>query len=372
MQNEIDAILGLLGSDDGFTEAANRVEEWGRASRVADFVALAQALEAKSGRRENGLADLVEDHLALVPGGKGLTAFLALSARPRTQKRARALASRLGYAQSADDFLSTLAKARDGDAHRELLACWMHEVVLRGTSLARDVRATRFHEQLANEGHALGSMPLDMLDVEREARTYLPLYGEKGIGEAMEALESGPMSAHTVPPPADGAAVRATRIADQKLEGLLLSAVKPWSEGPKGRTEAKAFAIDPPADHAGSWLVRALPLSSVQGVARLEVAGTPAEGAFGALFAAGSNGGASSAGLGGAYGRRAAWTSFAALAGANEGASLGEVTDVAAKCTFLSFRSAGPWFHDVAWDLGVLCLRADRKSVAVLAATDDE
>jgi hypothetical protein len=284
----------------------------------------------------------------------------------------RPLASRLGYAQSADDFLATLEKAGEGPAHRELLACWLHEVVLRGRSLARDTRATRFHERLVKEGHPLGTMPLDTLDVEREARTYLPLYGEKGIGDALSALESGPMSAHTVPPPADGATTLATRVADSAIEGRLRAAVLPWAEGPKGRVEAKLFSIEPAVTRVGSWLVRALPLESVAGVARLDVAGTPPEGTFGALFAAASNGGASSTGLGGAYGRRAAWTSFGALAGAAADADVAAIAKASEKCTFLSFRAPGPWFYDVAWDLGVLSVRGDGKTVAILAATDGE
>ena len=48
----------------------------------------------------------------------------------------------------------------------------------------------------------------------------------------------------------------------------------------------------------------------------------------------------------------------------------GSESKVSNGAAFLSFRAAGPWFHDVAWDLGFLALRSEGTSVAVLAATD--
>lgn len=370
MQKEIEHVLSFLTSDDGLAEAVSRVDEWGRAARVDHLVALAKALEGKAGAREEALSDQVEDQLALVPKGEAIDALLALATRPRTQSRVRSLASRLGYAQRADDFLATLEKAGDGPQHVELLACWMHEVVLRGTSLAEDARAKRFQERLVREGHPLASMPLETLGVEREVHTYLPLYGDRGIGAAIEALESGSFSARTVPPPADGAAIRVTRAADAAVEKQLSAAVAPWTEGGKGRVEAKVFTVEPAVSSAGSWLLRALALESTTGVARLDVSSSPPEEVFGALFAAASNGGASSDGLGGAYGRRAAWTSLSALTGAS--GDFATIANAAARCAFLSFRAAGPWFYDVAWDLGLLCVREGGKTIAVLAATDDE
>jgi hypothetical protein len=115
-----------------------------------------------------------------------------------------------------------------------------------------------------------------------------------------------------------------------------------------------------------------LPLESTAGQARLDVQRTAPDTVFGGLFSAASNGGAYSAGLGGAYGRRAAWTSLGALAGAAEDAEVEAIAALSSRCSFLTFRAPGPWFHDVAWDLGALCLREAGKSVAVLAATDKD
>src|SRR5690606_28036651 len=161
---------------------------------------------------------------------------------------------------------------------------------------------------------------------------------------------------------------------DGKIVDRLATAVRPWSDASNGKLEAKVFELDPALDVGalGSWLLRMLPLDSTAGQARPDVPRTPPDVVFGSLFSAASNGGAYSAGLGGAYGRRAAWTSLGALVGAPEDATLEVIDDFASRCAFLSFRAPGPWFHDVAWDLGALCLRDGGKSVAVLAATDKD
>ncbi len=387
MDSEIDGIIGSLSGEDGITRACQKAEEWAQAGRVGDLLSLATALEERCDARQvalfESLTDHVEDQVALARGDAAIDAVLALSLgdraktvrmpRPRDM-RLRAFASRLGYGHEPSGFLAALDRAGDRPEHQEILACWMHEVVLRGASLEDDARARRFHERLAEVKHPLGTMPLALLPVEREAPSYMPLYGEKGLGRAIATLERGPMSAKTVPPPADGAAVRATRIDDPKTIERLATAVRPWSDASNGKIEAKLFALEPAIDIGalGRWLLRVLPLDATAGVARLEVERAPADAVFGALFSAASNGGAYSAGLGGAYGRRAAFTSLAALVGEPEDATARAIDEASSACGFLTFRAPGPWFHDVAWDLGALALRPDGKSVSVLAATDKD
>jgi hypothetical protein len=122
----------------------------------------------------------------------------------------------------------------------------------------------------------------------------------------------------------------------------------------------------------GKWLLRALPLACLEGAAALRAERTGPEAVWGALFAAAANGGAYSSGLGAAYGRRAAWTSFAALVDAPADATPAQVDEHAGACTFLMFGAAGGWWNDVAWDIGALAVRDGGKSVAVLAATDTD
>jgi hypothetical protein len=90
------------------------------------------------------------------------------------------------------------------------------------------------------------------------------------------------------------------------------------------------------------------------------------------LFSAASGGGAYNNGLRGAYGRLAMWQSLAGLAGAPPGAGLEEVAAVARSCLWLEFWAATPWFYGVAWDLGLVAVRPDGLSLAVLAATDTD
>ncbi|MCW5836490.1 MAG: hypothetical protein KIS78_29090, partial [Labilithrix sp.] len=357
MTSAIDETVGFLKDEPGVARACEVVEAWAKAGRAEELVLLAEALESRAdpadpetrGRFE-AVADHVEDQLALTAGDAAIDALLALSLmvrersvevpRPRAL-RLRAFASRLGYGHTAEAFLGALKRAGARAEHQELFACWMHEVVLRGTSLADDARARRFAERLAESGHPLAGLPLALRATEREAPSYMPLYGDKGLGRAIDALTSGPLSARTVPPPADGAAVRATRVVDAAVEERMTSAVRPWAEGKSGKVEAKVFALEPQVSSSavGSWLLRALPLESTTATARLEVARTGPEGVFGPLFSAASNGGAYSSGLGGAHGRLAVWASLAALVGAPDGAAVDAVDALSTHAAFLTFRA---------------------------------
>ncbi len=393
MNSEIEAVIQSLRSDaDGKAalSACEKVEGWARATKTKELVELAAALEERCDPADQkthasfeAVGDHVEDQLALVPGDAAVEAVFTLALRDRVRSvllkrprelRARALASRLGFGQTKETFLAALERGEERPDLLELLACWLQEVVLRGTALSKEARATRFAERLATAKHPLAELPLELCGTEREVPSYMPLYGDKGLGRAIETLASGPMSARTVPPPADGATVRVTRLEDEALAQRLETAVRPWSEGSKGKCEAKLFEISPPITSGlGSWFLRALPLDSTKGTARLDVtrAEDPAA-VFGTLFSAASNGGAYSAGLGGAYGRRAAWASLGALVGAAPDATITQIDELAVRSAFLTFRAPGPWFYDVAWDLGVLALRPDGATAAVLAATDTE
>lgn len=382
--------IGLLDGEAGVASACEAVESWTKSGRWDDLLALAAELEARCEPDRSDrlrwfevVADHVEDQLALGAGDAAVDAVLALSLRERKRSvsvprlhdfRVRALASRLGFGQSVDALLGALARAGDREEHRELFACWMHEVVLRGTSLASEDLAKRFQSALTESSHPLGGLPLALRGTEREAPSYMPLYGDRGLGRAIDTLTSGPMSVRTIPPPASGADVRATWIADERVEERMRSAVRPWAEGKSGKVEAKVFSLEPKLEKTpvGSWLLRALDLDATRSVTRLDVSRTGPEGVFGPLFSAASNGGAYSSGLGGAYGRLAAWTSLGALVGAAEAASIEDIDARALSSSFLTFRAPGPWFYDIAWDLGVLALRPDGATAAVLAATDAE
>ena len=366
-------VVGLLEHGAaGIANACAAASTWSKDGRFVDLVALLHQLELARpahGAAAETVIDHADGELALCTAAGAVDAVLA-RALELQGTRPRMIASRLGFGQTPAALLAALESSRP--EHREILACWMQEVVLRGTSLAGEPAAVRFRELLGAASHPLAALPLALLDLEREVPSYMPLYGDAGLGHAIDTLTSGPMTARTVPPPADGDEIRPRRIDDPVTLERLGAAVRPWTDGPSGKIEAHVFEIAPPVSgHAlGSWLVRSLALEAVTAAPRLECMQTGPEGIFGPLFAAASNGGASTSGLGGAYGRLAAWTSLGGLAGAS--GDLDAVAAVARRCAYLTFRAPGPWFHDIAWDLGLLALRADGRSAAVLAATDAE
>jgi hypothetical protein len=382
-------IIELVGKEEG-ERACKAVSALAVEARFADLVTLARELETRAeGASQRKLeayelvVDHVEDQLALSPSDDAIDELFALSlasrersvAVPRSRAvRFRAFGSRLGYGQTPKRFLAALGRHDANGDLRELLACWMHEVILRGADLTKEARATKLSEELLRSGHPLGGMPLALLPTEREVPSYMPLYGERGLGRAIDALTSGAMSIRSIPPPGDSAAIEAMAVVDEAACHRLGAAVRPWAEGKHGRVEAKIRKLSRkiPPSAFGRSVLRALALESTKDAKNLEVSRTGADGVFGPLFSAASNGGAYSAGVGGAYGRVAAWTTLGALVGAGETADVATIDGLAAASTFLVFRATGPWFHDVAWDLGAVALRPDGCTVAAIAATDME
>jgi Family of unknown function (DUF6183) len=396
MANEIEAIVQSLKSLESVetrapdvNQAYATVDRWNRESRTRDLLDLAFAIEAgcdvEGAARVpyEAVADHVEEVLALTTGSDHIDALFTLLSRERIKSvqrprsvelRVRSFASRLGYGQTKDALLASIGRAGDKTEHTEILGCWMHETVLRGTALDREKSAVRFHARLAAEQHPLGLLPLGLLSSETEAPTYMPMYGANAISKAVHRLESGPSSTRTMPPPREQKAPTATVVTDVALEKRLVEAASPWTSGSNGRAEAKVFSLEPSVGSSapGKWLLRALPLACLEGATALRAQRTGPEAVWGALFAAAANGGAYSSGLGAAYGRRAAWTSLAALVDAPVDATAAEVDERAGACAFLMFGAAGGWWNDVAWDIGVLAVRDGGASVAVLAATDTD
>lgn len=362
------------------------IDGWAAEGRARALVALADALEAAAaaatGPSQDALeaaADRLEQALVRPVGPANVDALLRVLARARvhsvhgpqrSEARVRALASRLGASHDRHSLLAAIARAPRGP-HDELLACWMHEAILRGAALEHEPVAIDFQRSLAERGHALGELPLARLASEAGLARYLPRYGRDVVAQAMapgaDAPASGPLA--DAPPVT---APHARPIADDAMLERVASAVEPWVNGSNGKLEANAFELVPPLGDVvpGAWLVRALPLACLDG-RDLRVERAELSRICSVLFSA-SSGGAYSSGLGGAYGRRAVWTSVAALAGAPATMPVVEVDALAARCAWLTFRAHSGWWYDVAWDLGVLAVRAGGGSVAVLAATDTD
>ena len=121
------------------------------------------------------------------------------------------------------------------------------------------------------------------------------------------------------------------------------------------------------------WFSR-LPAGSLNAAlvtANWSVSRLPASGALGALFGAAHGGGAYGRREWGAYARLHAWQSLGALAGCAPTASAEAVAAEALRCEWFEFGGTD-WFAHIAGDLGLMCVRPDRLSVALLAASDSD
>src|SRR5437764_1457591 len=128
-----------------------------------------------------------------------------------------AFVARLRGATQLDEPLLHIKKWAEAGATRELVSCWT------AVEAACDAKA------------------LALLAAEREAPTYMPMYGEGAIDRAVARLEGGPTSARTIPPPGEGDTPRATRVVDDAADARLAAAFGPWTEDSNGEIEAGVF-----------------------------------------------------------------------------------------------------------------------------------
>jgi hypothetical protein len=155
-----------------------------------------------------------------------------------------------------------------------------------------------------------------------------------------------------------------------------LSAVRGWAGESSGHAEARLFGVERPIwdDELSIAFLRSLKSDCLASTSQDDIwANRVSPGrAMSDLFAAASNGGAYGGGLLGAYGRLAAWASAQALTGAFPGQSIEEVAALAEQCLWLSFGASSGWFYNAVSDIGLIAVRPDRRSLAVLAATDTD
>ncbi|AWK12874.1 hypothetical protein DDQ41_12395 [Streptomyces spongiicola] len=311
--------------------------------------------------------------LALAPGGSGVEQLLRLVAGEdrSARKRARYVASLIASAQDADALRPLFRGARSGaGASNELRACTVHELVVRGIGLTDLPEALNWAS-----GPGIGRHPLAWLPLRRsepESGADLPSYSVQG---STSSLPFGPINEVVRPLP-----LRSGQFAALASEAADLSsvpaAVANWADESNGRIEARAFDLEHPLDEPDiPQALLGLGLDCLAGHSRrtdFSVARSAAGAAWSVLFAAASSGGAYNHGLYGAYGRLAAWRSLGGLAGAGVDTTASEVEERAATCGWYRFGAATPWYHNVAWDIGLATLDQERTRVTVLAATDTD
>ncbi|GCD96892.1 DUF6183 family protein [Embleya hyalina] len=265
-----------------------------------------------------------------------------------------------------------LTVAFTSPAPEELRACLVHELVLRGVDVERMPGIAEWATSPHWRGHPLGRLPLT--PSEMEAGADLPVHGDHGrnhttpFGPPEVSASTETVAEARVPP------ARETTAPD--TAAAMTRAVASWVEESNGRVEARVFELAEPVEVvAVAQVLPTLGLDCLRGAGTdtaVSVAAGPPARAWRSLFVAAAGGGAYTFGSGGAYGRLAAWRSMVALAGCPEGAAVDEVRARVGECSWHVFGGDTPWFAQVAWDLGVIALGADRRRLAVLAATDSD
>jgi uncharacterized protein (TIGR02996 family) len=249
----------------------------------------------------------------------------------------------------------------------KLAACLAQEMVLRGVILEGMEAGEHLHALLRERKHHLARLPLSLTAVDGDLRPWLPRYGEGAdVSWALPASPSQPL------PSTEGASLPSlAEASDLASSARIAAAVRDWPKVSNGVVATHLLRADRPLAESdlALGLLQSLGLPCLEGELRAERVSP--QGAFALLFSAASSGCAYSHGLKGAYGRLAAWQSVAGLVGAAEGADVTTVAELAQQCRWVSFGASSGWFYELI-DLGLLAVRPDGRTMAVLAATDTD
>jgi len=345
-----------------FTVIENYAAE-GRFGLLATLVAVLEGhrnhepIRAVMSRLGDTTLHHIHQALALTSGNGSLDALLqAYAASPGQVSWGRELASRIADGQSPDVLLPLFDRPPQDPNVRELLACVLQELVLRGVHVGGVAQFA---------GHPLARLPLHLLEMESEVTRLLPNFGPRG--HSRQCLLNLAASGAALLPTADHCYVAEASSVDS-----IGSVVRSWTAGSNGMCEAKVFKTEHKIgiESLSLSFLRSLHLDCLGVDIRADV--VSASRAFALLFAAASGGGAYGGRLEGAYGRLAAWESMSGLCGATDGQSVESIAALAEQCTWVSFVCDSEWFYHAAWDFALLAIRPDGTSVAVLAVTDTD
>jgi len=302
------------------------------------------------------LARDVEQALAGAQNGAalGLLAQLLGQGGPRSGDELGALANRIGG--NAD---VTALEALALHAARLPVPLFVNAVqaaVLHDAPLsAVPTLATAWREHAA--GHPQFRLPLERLAA--ESNLVLPSRAASRSSEAERGR--------------DGGNVAPLSVAAMSRRDGPLPALRSWTERSNGRTEWVELELSEPIESVSGPQLLALGLESLaDGVEdEFTLRDEPLAEVVSTLF---------SASLGGAYAmmpglgdaRLHTWSSVALLCGLHETETPQRVEAEAHGHRWWSFDPVGAWFNRVAWDLGLVCLRAGGTRIVFVAATDTD
>jgi hypothetical protein len=294
------------------------------------------------------------------------------SPRHRTRRRprppeieARRTAALLASGQLFECFVALASTGIRGSVDREVLACWAQELVVRGHDLSREARVVELWREITRAGHPLARLPLCPSPLESTLRGVLPRVSLRG---SSSALPFGPKARVVTPPPRPAIGVVRAAAASSDVT----AAIAGWLEASNGTAEARLYVAAEALGPLDAALLVSLAPECLADADEMSCAAIDGAAALTLLFAAAANDGAYGGALGGAYGRLAAWTSLAALAGEHGDLDIDRARVAVAATSLARFDAKSAWFRQVAWDFGIACLRSDERTLALLAATDTD
>lgn len=342
------------------------LESWLHKGERQNLIEVAQ-LCAGAGQDEwqkHSMSDKIVVMLALERGWENITALMEIRrfAPPKVPYLAEILTQNQDWRELLRLFDSPSSRLQN----REFLAFLAQEIVLRGPDLTQ-TSARLLLEDLVASGHELSVLPLFQLPCEAGFAAWRRRYNNRG-GSSWSWKPRPGRRKVTI-------SQEGQRLETREIEcdaARIGSAVANWCEESNGKIEARCFAFAPlKAEEFGLQTLKNLGLESLRGADEMSLTRVDFSVALETLFAVACNGGAYNNGEYGARGRLRAWQSVAALCGSAAQNPI-EIAEVARGCTWFEFSASNEWFYQVAWDLGVACLREERNSLAVLSATDTD
>lgn len=350
--------------------------EQGDAAFVADL-GMALVEQRRKSTERVWQYESVVDHalrlLATTPGQGNVVQTLRLvhGDGREARKRARYVASLLASSQEPQDLAIAFRGGRTGPgASDELRGCLVHEVILRGTPVTEIPEVMSWAISPHWSHHSLAWLPLTLSAMEEGAD--LPSYSVRGSSHAMPF---GPQGELMKPLPLRPGGVAAEEVRPDGLRRAS-AAVDNWAEESNGRIEGRAFDLaHPVADEDVPTALMSLPLECLSGITRrtsYSVTTCAVGPVWRVLFSAASTGGAYNHGLYGAYGRLAAWRSLAGMTSTPADSPAAAIDERATSHSWFRFNAATDWYWQVAWDIGLVAISAERTRMTVLAATDTD
>jgi uncharacterized protein (TIGR02996 family) len=275
-----------------------------------------------------------------------------------SEKSAREAAGQISYLSEASKFEPIFAELGP-DLHLcHLTAYLVQEVVLRDQNDAHLPALLQSWDLLKRVGHPLTWLPLTL---ERWECRYT-------LRDRMHQLLPLTAGIPFILPDTNDTTVCLENVTAPNLRDRILSAVRNWEQDSNGDINAEVYQC------RGVELHRCISIPLINAVGGTicgsidRLTGDCLQNAFHQLLRAACFGGVYKNETDGrATGRLLAWKSLAGLVGAAPDASAEEVAQLAERTIWLSFHSSD--FYDMV-DIGLIAIRPDRQSMALLMGTD--